>query len=90
MKQTPIIDFDYKFGFSMPEKSVYRTKKGLSEKIVEEISSVKNEPQWMRDFRLKSYQIFKNKKLPAWGGDLSKIDFDKIIYFAKATDQQMT
>lgn len=74
----------------MPEKSVYQTQKGLSEKIVEEISSVKKEPAWMRDFRLKSYEIFKNKKLPRWGGDLSKIDFDKIIYFAKATDKQMT
>lgn len=87
--QTPI-NFDYKFGFSMPEKPVYQTKKGLSEKIVEEISLVKKEPSWMKDFRIKAFQIFKSKKLPSWGGDLSKIDFDKIIYFAKATDKQMT
>lgn len=83
------LDFDYKFGFAMPEKSVYQTKKGLTPQIVEEISSVKNEPLWMRDVRLKAYQIFKDKKLPAWGGDLSKIDFENIIYFSKATDTQM-
>lgn len=90
MPQTHAIDFDYKFGFSMPEKSVYQTKKGISEKIVEEISNVKKEPSWMKECRLKSYQIFKNKEMPSWGGNLSKIDFDNIIYFAKATEKQMT
>ncbi len=90
MQQTQNIDFDYKFGFAMPEKSVYQTKKGISEKIVEEISSVKNEPSWMKEIRLKSYQIFKDKKMPSWGGDLTTIDFDNIIYFAKSTDKQMT
>lgn len=90
MQQAQTLDFEYKYGFAMPEKSVYQTKKGLSEKIVEEISSVKKEPSWMKDLRLRSYQIFKTKKLPSWGGDLSKINFDNIIYFAKATDKQMT
>lgn len=82
------LDFNYRFGFSMPQKYVYKAKKGLSEKIVEEISYLKNEPLWMRDFRLKSYQIFVKKSLPCWGPDLSLIDFNDIYYYIKPTDKQ--
>lgn len=82
------LDFDYKYGFSMPEHSVHKSKVGLSKKIVEEISHIKGEPEWMRDFRLKSYAIFKEKKMPPWGADLSGIDFGKITYYLKATDKQ--
>ncbi len=72
----------------MPQNYVYKAKKGLSEKIVEEISFLKNEPKWMRDFRLKSYQIFIKKPLPTWGADLSQINFDDIYYYIKPTDKQ--
>lgn len=88
MQQTQTLDFDYKYGFAMPERSVYQTKKGLTAAVVEEISAIKQEPPWMRDFRLKSYAIFAAKPLPSFGGDLSRINFDEIIYFAKATDRQ--
>lgn len=81
-------DFDYRFGFSMPQKYVYKAKKGLSDKIVEEISYLKNEPRWMRDFRLKSYQIFVKKSLPTWGPNLSFINFNEIYYYIKPTDKQ--
>ncbi|MBI2625355.1 MAG: Fe-S cluster assembly protein SufB [Candidatus Nealsonbacteria bacterium] len=77
-------DFKYKYGFSMPERAVFKTKPGLSAKTVEEISNIKEEPAWMRDFRLKSYQTFVQKQLPSWGGDLSKINFDNIVYFIRA------
>lgn len=88
--QRSSLDFDYKFGFSMPEKAVYKTKPGLSVAIVKEISRLKNEPKWMRDYRLKAYQIFLDKKMPDWGADLSKIIFEKIIYFVRSTDRQST
>lgn len=86
--QTQSLDFDYKFGFAMKDQSVYKTKPGISPKVVYDISKVKNEPKWMTDFRLKSYQIFIDKKMPEWGGDLSKINFEKIIYFSRATEDQ--
>lgn len=79
------LDFDYSFGFSMPEVSSHKSGRGLNKKTVEEISRIKNEPEWMREFRLKSYETFKKKKLPAWGPDLSAINFSDITYFLKAT-----
>lgn len=88
MQSTPNLDFEYKFGFSMPQKNVFKSEKGLSSKVVSMISKMKDEPVWMRDFRLKSYEIFKEKKMPDWGGDLSKIDFNDIYYFIRSTDKQ--
>ncbi|MEK7549424.1 MAG: Fe-S cluster assembly protein SufB [Patescibacteria group bacterium] len=79
---------DYKYGFSMPERSVRKTKTGLDAGVVSEISGIKKEPEWMLDFRLRSYEIFKSKPMPNWGADLSGIDFDAITYYLKATDKQ--
>lgn len=81
---------DYKFGFAMPERSVHKTTLGLNKKIVSEISRVKKETAWMRNLRLRAYEIFKEKPMPIWGADLSKIDFDAITYYLKATDKQST
>ena len=53
------IQFDYKYGFSMPEKSVFKAKKGLDESVVRQISKIKGEPAWMTEFRLKSYKILR-------------------------------
>ena len=82
------IQFDYKYGFSMPEKSFFKAKKGLDESIVRQISKIKSEPAWMTEFRLKSYKIFLEKKMPTWGADLSKIKFDQIYYYLKPTEKQ--
>jgi Fe-S cluster assembly protein SufB len=79
----------YKYGFKDPEKIFYQTKPGLSLAVVEEISYVKNEPNWMREFRLKSLEIFESKPMPAWGADLSGLDFQKIIYFARSSDKKV-
>src|SRR3990167_8811794 len=84
------LDLDYKYGFAMPEKAVYKTKPGLSAKVVADISKIKNEPKWMREFRLKAYNIFLEKKMPQWGADLSNIIFDKIFYFVRSADKQMS
>jgi Fe-S cluster assembly protein SufB len=67
---------------------VYTGKKGLSRGTVEEISRIKNEPQWMLDFRLRSYDIFMKKPMPVWGGDLSKINFQNIFYYTRASEKQ--
>ena len=66
----------------------YLSKKGLTRETVKEISKLKNEPTWMLDFRLRSYDIFMSKPMPNWGGDLSKINFQNIYYYAKAADKQ--
>lgn len=78
----------YKYGFKDPEKYVFKAKKGLSPRVVEEISRMKNEPSWMRDFRLKSYEIFVNKIVPMWGADLSGVKFDDIYYYIKPTEKK--
>ncbi|MEK7495727.1 MAG: Fe-S cluster assembly protein SufB [Patescibacteria group bacterium] len=87
--QNSNLNFDYKFGFSMPEKNVFKAKKGLTKKTVEDISSLKKEPTWMKEFRIKAYESFKKRKMPAWGANLSKIDFDDIYYYIKPTEKQV-
>jgi len=66
---------------------VHLSKKGLSKDTVIAISKMKDEPQWMLDFRLRSYEIFMKKPMPTWGGNLSAIDFQNIFYYAKATEK---
>lgn len=77
---------DYKYGFSMPERSVHKTKTGINPQVVCEISKIKKERAWMRDFRLRSYELFKQKPMPSWGANLMPIDFDAITYYLRATD----
>ncbi len=87
---TEELNMDYsKYDFKdSTDLYVYTSKKGLSRGTVEEISKIKNEPQWMLDFRLRSYDIFMNKPMPVWGGDLSKINFQNIYYYTKASEKQ--
>ncbi len=60
---------DYKYGFADKDVSIFRSKRGLTREIVEEISKMKGEPQWMLDFRLKSLEHFYKMPMPQWGGD---------------------
>ncbi|PIZ63802.1 Fe-S cluster assembly protein SufB [Candidatus Roizmanbacteria bacterium CG_4_10_14_0_2_um_filter_39_13] len=87
-KQKDDIKIDYKYGFSMPEKSFYKAKKGLREDVVRMISKIKKEPEWMLAFRLRAYKIFLEKKMPKFGPSLAKIDFDNIYYYLKPTENQ--
>src|SRR6188508_259738 len=84
------LDMDYsKYDFKdSTQLYVYLSKKGLSRGTVEEISKMKGEPDWMRGFRLRSYDVFMSKPMPNWGGDLSHIDFQNIYYYAKAAEKQ--
>jgi Fe-S cluster assembly protein SufB len=74
---------EYQYGFHDPELPVFKTRVGLDEDVVREISAHKGEPQWMLDFRLKALKTFLSKPRPTWGGDLSQIDFDSIFYYLK-------
>jgi len=64
------------------------TKRGLTRETVEEISRFKDEPEWMLQFRLRAYDHFVKRSMPSWGGDLSKIDFDKIVYYRKPSERE--
>ncbi|CAI9392721.1 Fe-S cluster assembly protein SufB [Niallia sp. Sow4_A1] len=78
---------DYKYGFSDKDVSIFRSKRGLTKEIVEEISKMKAEPQWMLDFRLKSLEHFYKMPMPQWGGDLSALNFDEITYYVKPSEK---
>jgi Fe-S cluster assembly protein SufB len=80
----------YKFGWSDSDVAGAAAKRGLNEVVVRDISSRKNEPQWMLDLRLKGLKLFHRKPLPTWGADLSTIDFDNIKYFVRSTEKQAT
>ena len=86
---TENLDMDYsKYDFKdSTEMYVHLSKKGLSKNTVIEISKLKDEPQWMLDFRLRSFEIFMQKPMPTWGGDLSSIDFQNIYYYMRATEK---
>ncbi|HVB97170.1 MAG TPA: Fe-S cluster assembly protein SufB [Chloroflexota bacterium] len=79
---------EYKYGFHDPEQYVFKSRKGLTREIVAEISAIKNEPTWMREYRLKALEQFEARPMPKWGGDLSGIDFDDIYYYLRPTEGQ--
>ncbi|HZA58793.1 MAG TPA: Fe-S cluster assembly protein SufB [Solirubrobacterales bacterium] len=81
-------DYKEKFGFHDPESGyAYKAPKGLNREVVENISSYKEEPEWMREFRLKALEHFETRPTPTWGGDLDQIDWDDIHYFVRASEK---
>ncbi|SQG64723.1 predicted iron-regulated ABC-type transporter SufB [Corynebacterium renale] len=80
----------YNYGWHDSDEAGEKAKRGLDEDVVREISRLKNEPEWMLEQRLKAYRIFEKKPIPTWGPDLSGIEFDKIKYFVRSTEQQAT
>lgn len=86
-KNVPEIE-EYKYGFRDKDVSIFRTERGLTREVVEEISRMKDEPQWMLDYRLKALEHFYERPMPQWGGDLSGLDFDEIVYYVKPSERQ--
>lgn len=86
-KDLPVSD-EYKYGFRDKDVSIFRTERGLTREVVEEISKMKEEPEWMLEFRLKSLEHFFERPMPMWGGDLSELDFDEIVYYVKPSERQ--
>jgi len=84
-KEVEKIVGDYKYGFTTDAKTIISSGKGLNRDVVEFISKAKGEPDWMREFRLKSYDSFMELKNPTWGPDLSNIDFQEYTYYIKST-----
>ena len=76
-----------KYDFRTVSTAVFKARKGIDPEIVNQISDMKSEPDWMREFRLRSLEIFESKPMPTWGGDVS-LDFQDIYYYLKPTDHQ--
>jgi Fe-S cluster assembly protein SufB len=80
--------YEAKFGFHDTEAAFFKANKGLTPELVNMISDMKDEPQWMREFRLHALDLFNAKSDPPWGSELLKdIEFDNIHYFVRATDR---
>jgi Fe-S cluster assembly protein SufB len=78
----------YEYGWADVDTAGASARRGLNEDVVRDISAKKNEPEWMLDLRLKGLRLFQRKPMPAWGADLSDIDFDNIKYFVRSTEKQ--
>src|SRR5512136_1236887 len=87
--QIGVENYDEKYGFHDTEQRyTFRSRRGLARDVVEEISHIKSEPDWMLQFRLKALEYFQRRPLPMWGGDLTGIDFDNIFYYVQASEKQ--
>ncbi|MFM9129234.1 MAG: Fe-S cluster assembly protein SufB [Candidatus Limnocylindrus sp.] len=64
------------------------TKAGLTEATIREISETKGEPAWMLEYRLRAFKHFEARAMPMWGGDLTKLDFSKIVYYRKPSERE--
>ena len=87
MNEKNIPNEDYKYGFHDEDTSIYQTQKGLNRAVVEEISAIKNEPEWMKEYRLKAYESFMNKPMQDWGPNLDDLHFDEYTYYIKPSER---
>ncbi|MDD4212730.1 MAG: Fe-S cluster assembly protein SufB [Bacilli bacterium] len=78
---------EYKYGFKTDVKNVIDTGKGLNEKVVRAISAYKGEPEWMTEYRVRSYHAFLKFNNPNYGPDLSQINYDDYTYYIKSTEK---
>lgn len=75
------------YDFNLPETYFYRSEKGLNKRVIEKISYMKEEPEWMLKFRLRALEIAEKKGRPKWGPDLSKLNFDEIYFYTRPNEQ---
>ncbi len=93
MPQNEIIqdlDLDeYKYDFVTETEPVFRAQKGLSEEVVRQISTHKEEPEWMLEYRLRALKVYNSKPMPKWGGDLDSLEavLDEIYFYVRPQDQ---
>ncbi len=89
LNQRQMVDND-RSRFDFKDEIVYltETKRGLTRETVEEISALKDEPEWMLKFRLRAYEHFLKRPMPVWTDGLDRINFDKIIYYRKPSERE--
>jgi Fe-S cluster assembly protein SufB len=67
---------------------VFKSERGLSPSVIRQISAMKNEPEWMLEYRLKAYDHFMRRPMPNWGADLSELDLNEIFFYVRPTEGQ--
>ena len=80
----------YEYGWADTDVAGSTARRGLNEEVVRNISTLKGEPEWMLQLRLKALRLFDKKPMPTWGSDLTGIDFQNIKYFVRSTEKQAT
>ncbi|MDR2114039.1 MAG: Fe-S cluster assembly protein SufB [Bifidobacteriaceae bacterium] len=80
----------YQYGWHDSDAAGKSAQRGLTRQVVEQISQIKAEPEWMLATRLKALDLFGKKPLPLWGADLTEIDFDAIKYYVRPVDRPAT
>lgn len=84
MKKTQVDDIDRSiYNIKNEDNYSYKIKKGLDKEIVEEISKMKNDPDWMREYRLQALELYNKLEMPTWGPDLSCLDMNDIATYVK-------
>jgi Fe-S cluster assembly protein SufB len=79
---------EYKYGFhDRDDNYTFKSQKGLSREVVENISRMKDEPEWMLEFRLKALEHFLQRPMPNWGPSLKDLNFDEIYFYVKPTEK---
>lgn len=79
---------EYKYGFRDPDTYVFKSRKGLDRDVVEQISRMKEEPEWMLEFRLKALEHFNSRPMPNWGGDLATLNLDEIYFYTRPAEKE--
>lgn len=75
------------YDFNLPETYFYRSEKGLNKRVIEKISYLKEEPEWMLKFRLRALEVAEKKGRPKWGPDLSTLNFDEIYFYTRPNEE---
>ena len=84
MSKTKIEEFDRSiYNLKNKDNYDYKIQKGITKEIIEEISNQKNDPDWMRDFRLEALEVYNKLELPTWGPDLSELNMDEIATYVR-------
>ncbi|HEY4691719.1 MAG TPA: Fe-S cluster assembly protein SufB [Anaerolineae bacterium] len=78
---------EYKYGFADQANYVFKSGKGFTREVVEGISHMKSEPEWMRKFRLKAYEHAIKRPTPTWGADLSGLNLDEIYFYIRPSEK---
>src|SRR5215207_3098486 len=80
-------DYTERYGFHEADNYLYKAPKGINREVVETISRMKGEPEWMLEFRLKALDHFLKRPMPNWGPTLKDLNFDEIYFYVKPTEQ---
>ena len=89
-EKTYVEDIDRSiYDFRYEENDAYKVEEGLTEDIVRQISSEKDDPEWMRDFRLHSLEVFNNTQMVDWGPDIAGLDMANIVTYVRPNTDRM-